>query len=58
MNFLSLVACRVLLDRIERNNEALKRNTDPIVIQTLEDEIQACKYAIEQLERGKIYETD
>ena len=56
--YLALVACHVLIERIERNNKALKTTSDPIVIQVLQDEIKACKYAIEQLEGGKIYETD
>ena len=58
MNLLALVACRVLIERIERNNDFLKGTSDPTVVQVLQDEIKACKYAIEQLGGGEIYETD
>lgn len=58
MNLLELVACRVLLERIERNNKVLQATSDPTIIQVLQDENKACKYAIEQLGGGKIYEAD
>lgn len=56
--YLSLIACHVLIERIELNNKVLEGTSDPIVIQILEDEIKACEYAIEQLGGGKIYEID
>lgn len=57
-SYLSLIVCHVLIERIALNNKTLEVTTDPIVIQILEDENKACKYAIEQLEGGKMYETD
>ena len=51
--YLALVACQVLIERIERNNKVLKGTSDPIVIQVLQDENKACKYAIEHLGGGK-----
>lgn len=56
--YLAVVACHVLIERIERNNKILKGSSDPVVVQVLQDEIKACKYAIEHLEGGKIYGTD
>lgn len=51
--YLTLVACHVLIERIERNNRVLKGTSDPAVIQVLQDEIKACRYAIEHLEGGE-----
>ena len=48
--YLSLVACHVLIERIERNKKVLKGTSEPTIIQVLQDEIKACEYAIEQLE--------
>ena len=56
--YLALVACQVLIERIERNKKVLKGTSDPVVVQVLQDEIKACRYAIEYLEGGKIYESD
>ena len=48
--YLALVACQVLIERIERNKKVLKGTSEPTIIQVLQDEIKACEYAIEQLE--------
>lgn len=56
--YLSLIASHVLIERIALNNKILEGTSDPLVIQILQDENKACKYAIEQLGGGKMYETD
>ena len=47
--YLTLVACQVLIERIERNNKILKGTSEPTIIQVLQDENKACRYAIEHL---------